>query len=367
VIGRLADVKANSGALTPVSARFVITRLAVPVLLSVIAVGALLVWGNWLAKVKLGGLLLIAGAVPTPDRATACGLPTALSVIDNEAARLPTAVGVKVRFTVVLLPAVTLIGNEPAANVKSPAFAPVIPRPVIDKLAVPVLVIVTGVTALVAFTSCLPKLTVAGLIPTPGAMPVPDRVTVCGLPLALSAIVSEAVRLPVAVGVKVTFTVMLLPGVTVIGNEPAAKAKSPAFAPVIARLEVVRLAVPVLAMMMGVTALLVFTSWLPKLTATGLTPKTGAMPVPLRGTLCGLPAALSVIDSETARLPLAAGVKVTFTVVLFPGGTVIGSVPAVKPKLPALAPVIARFVITRLPVPALLTLMAVGALLVLTS
>ena len=37
--------------------------------------------------------------------------------------------------------------------------------------------------------------------------PAPVRPTVCGLPLALSVIVSVPVRLPLVVGVKVTFTV----------------------------------------------------------------------------------------------------------------------------------------------------------------
>ena len=51
-------------------------------------------------------------------------------------------------------------------------------------------------------------------------MPVSD--IVCGLPGAVSVILSEATRLPVAAGVRVTLMVVLLPGVTVIGNVPAA-------------------------------------------------------------------------------------------------------------------------------------------------
>ena len=45
-------------------------------------------------------------------------------------------------------------------------------------------------------------------------VPVPERVTVWGLPVALSVIVSEAVRLPVAEGVKVTLTVQFDPAAT---------------------------------------------------------------------------------------------------------------------------------------------------------
>ena len=42
-------------------------------------------------------------------------------------------------------------------------------------------------------------------------MPVPERLTVCGLPTALSTTVSEAERLPLADGVKVMLIVHLAP------------------------------------------------------------------------------------------------------------------------------------------------------------
>ena len=42
----------------------------------------------------------------------------------------------------------------------------------------------------------------------------PVRLTVCGLPVALSVMVTEAVRLPGAVGVKVTLMVQLPPAGT---------------------------------------------------------------------------------------------------------------------------------------------------------
>jgi hypothetical protein len=46
------------------------------------------------------------------------------------------------------------------------------------------------------------------------AVPVPERLTVCGLPAALSVKLSVAVRLPVARGLKVTFAEQLDPGAT---------------------------------------------------------------------------------------------------------------------------------------------------------
>ena len=103
------------------------------------------------------------------------------------------------------------------------------------------------------------KLTLAGLIPMPGAVPVPVSDTLCGLPLTLSVIVSVAVRLPVAAGVNVTFTVVLLPGVTVIVGVPAVKAKSPAFAPVSARAVIDKFAVPVFVSVIAVAELVVLT------------------------------------------------------------------------------------------------------------
>jgi uncharacterized protein YabE (DUF348 family) len=58
------------------------------------------------------------------------------------------------------------------------------------------------------------KVSVAGESETPGAAaatPVPLSATVCGEPVALSAMESEAVKLAAEAGVKVTETVQLAP------------------------------------------------------------------------------------------------------------------------------------------------------------
>ena len=47
-----------------------------------------------------------------------------------------------------------------------------------------------------------------------GPLPIPERLTVCGLPGALSAIFNEAVRLPGRVGVKMTLIEQLPPAAT---------------------------------------------------------------------------------------------------------------------------------------------------------
>ena len=57
----------------------------------------------------------------------------------------------------------------------------------------------------------LPKARLEGDRLTAGAVPVPERLTVCGLPLTLSAILRAAVAGPLAEGVKVTLIAQLAP------------------------------------------------------------------------------------------------------------------------------------------------------------
>jgi hypothetical protein len=81
---------------------------------------------------------------------------------------------------------------------------------------------------------------------TTGVVPVPVSVTVCGLPVALSVIVSVPVRVPPAVGVKVTLIVQLAPAATV-DPQVLVSAKSLLFVPVIV----------ILVMLTGVSSVLV--------------------------------------------------------------------------------------------------------------
>src|SRR5215510_1457004 len=78
---------------------------------------------------------------------------------------------------------------------------------VMVRAASPLLVSVTVCTALGVLTSRCPKLKLVGLRLTSGAdegVPEPLKATDCGLPGALSVIATLALRLPLAVGVKVT-------------------------------------------------------------------------------------------------------------------------------------------------------------------
>jgi hypothetical protein len=55
---------------------------------------------------------------------------------------------------------------------------------------------------------------VEGETPAIIEVPVPERLTACGLPVALSVKASDAARLPLAVGVKVTLIAQFAPAAT---------------------------------------------------------------------------------------------------------------------------------------------------------
>ena len=93
----------------------------------------------------------------------------------------------------------------------------------------------------------MPKAKLEGeiLIVAPVLVPVPVRLTVCGLPVALSVRVTAAVRVPLATGLKVTLIVQLAPAATELPHV-LVWAKSAGFMPASARLVRVKAALPVL-------------------------------------------------------------------------------------------------------------------------
>ena len=111
--------------------------------------------------------------------------------------------------------------------------------------------------------------------------------------------------------------------------------------------------------------LVVPTGWLPKVKLVVESVATGAVPtpVPLRGTVCGLPAALSVMTTEAARLPAETGAKVTLIVQFPPAAREVPQV-LVCAKSPALVPLIAMEIEFRAAVPVLLSVTACAALVV---
>jgi hypothetical protein len=77
-------------------------------------------------------------------------------------------------------------------------------------------------------------------------VPVPESVTDCGLPVALSVMLSVAVNEPAAAGVKATSTVHAPPAASELPQVSATSPKSLALVPAIVRLLIVMAAVPVL-------------------------------------------------------------------------------------------------------------------------
>jgi|SRR5438876_150234 len=130
-----------------------------------------------------------------------------------------------------------------------------------DNGPVPVFVRVTVFGALVVPTFTFPKLRLVGERLTAGAVPVPVRLTVCGLPLALSVTVKLAAHVPEAVGVNVTLKVQLELAASVEGlsGQLFVWPKSPAFVPPRAMPLMVNGAVPVFESVTVCGALVVLT------------------------------------------------------------------------------------------------------------
>jgi hypothetical protein len=79
----------------------------------------------------------------------------------------------------------------------------------IESGPVPLLLSVTVCAALVVPTFWLANVRLVGARLAAGAVPLPLRLAVCGLPAASSVTLSEPLRVPVAVGVKVTLMLQL--------------------------------------------------------------------------------------------------------------------------------------------------------------
>src|SRR5438046_2161529 len=150
--------------------------------------------------------------------------------------------------------------------------------------ALPVFESVTAWAGLVVLTCWLPKGTEEGVRVTVGTVPVPERLTVCGLPVALSLKVRPALRLPAAVGVNVTLMVQLVLAASVEGlmGQLFVWPKSPGFVPPRAMLVIVNGALPVFESVTAWAGLVVLTSWLPKGTDEGVSVAPGEPPVPVR-------------------------------------------------------------------------------------
>ena len=186
-------------------------KAAVPVFVSVTVIGVLAVDSSWLPKPRLVGANPAPGAVPLPVSATVCGLPPALSTTDSVPVRAPETVGVKVTSMVQFAPAANVAGlvGQAFAPELVAAKSPEAPNELMVKAAVPVFVSVTVIGVLVVDSNWLPKPRLVGANPTPGAglVPIPRRLTLCGLLGSSSVKVSVAASALATDGVKVRLIV----------------------------------------------------------------------------------------------------------------------------------------------------------------
>jgi hypothetical protein len=124
----------------------------------------------WLVKLRVVAESVTAGAVPVPLKVTICGLVEALSVSVRLPERLPVAVGVKVTLITQLLLAATDALVLQVVPLAATAKSPVIAMLVKDKDALPVLVTVTDVAALVVPMAWLAKVRLVADSETAGAL-----------------------------------------------------------------------------------------------------------------------------------------------------------------------------------------------------
>src|SRR5207249_3783159 len=259
-----------------------------------------------------------------------CGLPPALSATDSVPVRAPKAVGVKVTLMVQFAPAAKVAGlvGQALAPVLVAAKSPEAANELIVKAAVPVFVSVKISRAPGSASGWLPKPRLVGANPTPGAVPFPLSVMICGLPPALSVSDSVPVRAPEAVGVKVTLMVQFAPAGKVAGLV------GQALAPVLVAAKsleaanelIVKAAAPVFVSVTVIGALVVASSWLRKSRLVGANPTPGAVPFPLSVMICRLPPDSTATASVPVRTPSLHDALPILMVQFAPAGKVAGLV-----------------------------------------
>src|SRR3954447_1282442 len=159
-----------SEAFAPDGVTLLIVSGAVPVFLTVVVWEALVVPMGCAANVRLAGVRLIAGAVPVPARATLCGLSEALSLIWTVAVRVPVVVGEKrtEMEQVAFGPRVEGLAGQSLVQLKSEAFAPVSPIPLIVSGAAPVFLTTVDCAVLDVATRWEPNARLPGVVLTEG-------------------------------------------------------------------------------------------------------------------------------------------------------------------------------------------------------
>jgi hypothetical protein len=171
-----------------------------------------------------------------------------------------------------------------------------------------------------------------------------------------------AVFAPVLVGVKVTLTEQFAPAASDPPQVFADMANMAALVPVKVMLANTSVSPPVLVTVVDRGELVTVTAVFGKVIVVGLKLINGnPTPVPLTGTLCGLPAALSVNTIADDRDPEADGLNTTLTVQVPPEGATLAHPVGVGTKSPELAPDDTIEVMVRAALPEFVTVRVCGA------
>src|SRR5580765_7022190 len=305
-----------------------IVRSAVPLFVSVTGWVAEVVPTRCPPKPTLAGANETAGVgpAPVPERASACDVSGASSAIETVAVRVPRSEGVKVTESVHVAPGARVAGAGGQSPLAAKSGVPASSIEEIVNGVLPEFVSAEVRAALVEPTSWDPKARAAGASVTAGAgaTPVPVSETTWGLAGASSLTVSEALRPPAPPGVNRTAIVQLAPAASVAGHWSASE-KSAASAPPTAIDPIASAALPTSVSVTSSSALVDPIGCPGKATLVGVSVTAGAVPVPLRASECGLPAASSVIVTEAARLPAVDGVNVAEIVQAAPAASAAGA------------------------------------------
>jgi len=138
-------------------------------------------------------LQLFASVVAEPVSGTCCGDAGALSDTFSVAEKLPVVVGLNVTTSWQLFPAATAVVQVLDVTLKLPALVPEIDVALMFSAEVPLLVTVSVIGAIEP-DRISPAASVDGKkeMPAPDETPVPESVTACGEPVALSEMLTEA-------------------------------------------------------------------------------------------------------------------------------------------------------------------------------
>jgi len=321
VAGQVVLEIAKSDAFTPVRVGAPVKfRFALPVLVSTTDWALLVVFTGWLPKSRLAGEGLTTGITAVPVRVTDC-VPT-LSVMVREPLEVPCAVGTNVTVNVQEAPTARYAGV--VGQVLVWAKGELMEMPSIWSAALPLLVSVTVCPEPVA--PWVPKLRTLVERLTSGVSPV--KPTVCGVPGALSAMLSAASCVPVALGVKVMLMAQLAPAPSEAGQVLVEIANSEAFTPKMLALVILKAALPVFAKTMVWAAVAVPREVPVKVRLVGARLTTGidAVPESCTGSFGGVAALPNVAVNVPVMEPGAVGTKVTLNVQEAPATRYAGAV-----------------------------------------